>query len=122
VQKEFEKWRTVVRNRARRRSEGHARCASCCRPRRSASSRAHRAGAGRAPAPAAHARPRAAAQADVAFVSREVTGLSTKHRVLPDTQRFYDALRAAPGLRWLHVHSAGADRPVYLELARAACR
>lgn len=50
---------------------------------------------------------------DAAFVSRDVTGLSTKHEVLPATARFYDALRAQPGLRWVHVHSAGADRPVY---------
>ena len=57
-----------------------------------------------------------AARADIAFVSRDVTGLSTKHKVLPETQRMYDALRAASGLRWVHIHSAGADRPVYLEL------
>jgi phosphoglycerate dehydrogenase-like enzyme len=57
-----------------------------------------------------------AASADIAFVSRDVTGLSTKHRVLPDTQRMYDTLRAASGLRWVHIHSAGADRPVYQEL------
>jgi phosphoglycerate dehydrogenase-like enzyme len=53
---------------------------------------------------------------DVAFVTRDVTGLSTKHAVLPATARFYDALLAQPGLRWVHVHSAGADRPVYLAL------
>lgn len=57
-----------------------------------------------------------AAQADIAFVSRDVTGLSTKHKVLPDTQRMYDALRAAAKLQWVHIHSAGTDRPVYLEL------
>lgn len=57
-----------------------------------------------------------AAQAEIAFVSRDVTGLSTKHEIQPATQAMYDALRAAPGLRWLHVHSAGADRPVYVEL------
>ncbi|WP_076998682.1 D-2-hydroxyacid dehydrogenase [Variovorax sp. KK3] len=56
--------------------------------------------------------------ADVAFVSRDVTGLSTKHTVLPDTQRFYDALLGAPSLHWVHVHSAGADRPVFVELLR----
>ncbi|NMM76724.1 D-2-hydroxyacid dehydrogenase [Acidovorax sp. SRB_24] len=55
-------------------------------------------------------------EADLAFVSRDVTGLSTKHRVTPETQAFYDALRAASALQWVHVHSAGADRPVYLEL------
>jgi phosphoglycerate dehydrogenase-like enzyme len=57
-----------------------------------------------------------AALADVAFVSREVTGLSTKHKVLPATQQAYDALRSAQGLRWVHIHSAGADRPIYQEL------
>lgn len=55
----------------------------------------------------------AASQADIAFISRDVTGLSTKHRYLPDTQRFYDALLAAPRLRWVHVHSAGTDREIY---------
>jgi phosphoglycerate dehydrogenase-like enzyme len=53
---------------------------------------------------------------DLAFVSRDVTGLSTKHEVQPATRTFYDALEAAPSLRWVHVHSAGADRPVYLRL------
>jgi phosphoglycerate dehydrogenase-like enzyme len=59
-----------------------------------------------------------AALADIAFVSRDVTGLSTKHQVTPDTQRMYDALLQATALRWVHIHSAGADRPVYLELRR----
>ena len=54
--------------------------------------------------------------ADVAFVSRDVTGLSTKNAVLPDTQRFYDAMLNAPGLRWVQAHSAGADRSIFVEL------
>ncbi len=54
--------------------------------------------------------------ADIAFVSRDVTGLSTKYQVLPETRFFYEAMRNAPGLRWVHVHSAGADRPIYLDL------
>ncbi len=54
--------------------------------------------------------------ADLAFVSRDITGLSTKHAVLPATQAFYDALLAAPSLRWVHAHSAGADRPIYATL------
>lgn len=58
------------------------------------------------------------ADADIAFVSRDVTGLSTKHAVLPDTRLFYDAMLGAPSLRWVHVHSAGADRPVFVELLR----
>lgn len=53
---------------------------------------------------------------DAAFVSRDVTGLSTKHEVLPATARFYDTMRREGGLRWVHVHSAGADRAVYVEL------
>jgi phosphoglycerate dehydrogenase-like enzyme len=63
-----------------------------------------------------------AADADVAFVSRDVTGLSTKHKVLPATQQAYDALRAAPRLRWLHIHSAGVDRPIYQELLQRGVR
>lgn len=51
--------------------------------------------------------------ADVAFVSREVTGLSTKHEVQPTTQRFYTAMLEAPSLRWAHTHSAGADRAIF---------
>jgi phosphoglycerate dehydrogenase-like enzyme len=54
--------------------------------------------------------------ADLAFVSRDVTGLSTKHETLPLTQRFYDAMAHSPRLRWAHVHSAGADRDIYLRL------
>jgi phosphoglycerate dehydrogenase-like enzyme len=54
--------------------------------------------------------------ADLAFVSRDVTGLSTKHETLPPTQRFYDALAHSPRLRWVHVHSAGADREIYQRL------
>lgn len=53
---------------------------------------------------------------DVAFVSRDVTGNSTKFVLEPHTQSFYDALRQSSALRWVHVHSAGADRAIYLEL------
>ncbi|MFZ2737231.1 MAG: D-2-hydroxyacid dehydrogenase [Burkholderiaceae bacterium] len=53
---------------------------------------------------------------DLAFISREVTGLSTKHETTVQTQAFYDALRRSSDLQWLHIHSAGADRPIYLEL------
>lgn len=51
--------------------------------------------------------------ADIAFVSRDVTGLSTKHQVWPATRRFYDAMLNAPSLAWVHAHSTGADRPIY---------
>ncbi|WP_042879442.1 D-2-hydroxyacid dehydrogenase [Cupriavidus necator] len=54
--------------------------------------------------------------ADVAFVSRDVTGLSTKHEIHAATRRFYDAMLQAPSLRWVHTHSAGADRAVFGQL------
>lgn len=53
---------------------------------------------------------------DVAFVSRDVTGLSTKHETQPETARFYNAMQESKSLRWVHIHSAGADRPIYLDL------
>lgn len=55
--------------------------------------------------------------ADIAFVTRDVTGLSTKHETLPGTKRFYDALAGSPRLRWVHIHSAGADRPIFRQIA-----
>lgn len=54
--------------------------------------------------------------ADVAFISREVTGTSTKHEIHPALQQVYTLLRQSPGLRWVHIHSAGADRQIYLDL------
>lgn len=56
------------------------------------------------------------ADADICFVSRDITGSSTKQNILPDTQYFYDALRTSKTLQWLHVHSAGADRQIFLDL------
>lgn len=50
---------------------------------------------------------------DAAFISREVTGPSTKHEVHPELQACYDLMLANTGLRWVHIHSAGTDRPVY---------
>ena len=54
--------------------------------------------------------------ADVAFISREVTGTSTKHEIHPALQQVYDLLRRSSGLRWVHIHSAGADRQIYQDL------
>jgi D-2-hydroxyacid dehydrogenase (NADP+) len=53
---------------------------------------------------------------EMAFISREITGLSTKHKVLPATQAFYDALLQSRTLHWVHIHAAGVDRPVYQKL------
>lgn len=53
---------------------------------------------------------------DAAFISRDVTGSSTKHRIEPALQAVYELLLASPRLRWVHIHSAGADRPVFVTL------
>jgi len=53
---------------------------------------------------------------DVAFVSRDVTGLSTKHELAPSLKACYKVLVESPNLRWVHIHSAGADRDVYVRL------
>lgn len=55
-------------------------------------------------------------EVDIAFISRDVTGQSTKHVLSPSLAACYDVLRAAPKLQWVHTHSAGADRPVFGEL------
>ena len=51
-----------------------------------------------------------------AFVSRDITGLSTKHVTDTPLRDCYTVLRRSPELRWVHTHSAGADRPIYAEL------
>lgn len=56
---------------------------------------------------------------DAAFISRDVTGLSTKHQVQEPLAGCHCLLRRsaqAGRLAWVHTHSAGADRPIYAEL------
>jgi len=53
---------------------------------------------------------------DAVFISREVTGTSTKHEVHAELQACYDLMLANTALQWVHIHSAGADRPVYQAL------
>jgi D-2-hydroxyacid dehydrogenase (NADP+) len=55
-------------------------------------------------------------QFDVAFLTRDVTGNSTKHALSPELKAFDEVLRRSQGLRWLHIHPAGADRPIYAEM------
>lgn len=59
-----------------------------------------------------------APDADISFVTRDVTGASLKNRIQPSTQRFYDQLLACTRLTWVQMHSSGADRPVFLELQK----
>ena len=53
---------------------------------------------------------------DVAFISRDVTGRSTKHEPSDALQARYAILRRSDALKWVHIHSAGADRPIFVEL------
>jgi phosphoglycerate dehydrogenase-like enzyme len=53
---------------------------------------------------------------DVALISRDVTALSTKRITMPSTQEFYNLLLGSKDLSWVQIHSAGADRQIYLDL------
>lgn len=55
-------------------------------------------------------------EADIAFMTREVTGTSSKDYDTPELQGFQAVLRKAPQLKWLQIHPAGAERPIYREL------
>lgn len=54
--------------------------------------------------------------ADIAFMTREVTGSSSKGNPTPELRNFGRVLRKSPGLRWLQIHPAGAELPIYREL------
>ncbi|HKU95347.1 MAG TPA: hypothetical protein VJR58_08730, partial [Vineibacter sp.] len=54
--------------------------------------------------------------ADIAFMTREVTGSSSKNNLTPALRDFQAVLRKSPRLRWLQIHPAGAERPIYAEL------
>jgi D-2-hydroxyacid dehydrogenase (NADP+) len=53
---------------------------------------------------------------DLSLLTRDITGASTKTNVLPTLARYYEILRASHKLQWIHIHSAGADRPIFAEL------
>src|SRR5882757_4138381 len=53
---------------------------------------------------------------DIAFMTREVTGKSSKDNQTPELRGFDTVLRKSPGLRWLQINPAGAERPIYREL------
>ncbi len=59
---------------------------------------------------------KAPCDADIAFMTREVTGSSSKNNPTPELAGFDTVVRAAPKLKWLQIHPAGAERPIYREL------
>jgi phosphoglycerate dehydrogenase-like enzyme len=54
--------------------------------------------------------------AEIAFMTREVTGKSSPTSPTVELQGFDEVVRRAPGLKWLQIHPAGAERPIYKEL------
>ncbi|HEX4892629.1 MAG TPA: D-2-hydroxyacid dehydrogenase [Hyphomicrobiaceae bacterium] len=58
----------------------------------------------------------AACDADIAFMTREVTGSSSKGNPTPELRNFGKVLRNSPSLKWLQIHPAGAELPIYREL------
>lgn len=59
---------------------------------------------------------------NVAFLSTDLVAASAGPRPRLDLDTFFDCLRKAENLRWLHVCSAGTDRPVFSELAGRGVR
>jgi phosphoglycerate dehydrogenase-like enzyme len=60
--------------------------------------------------------------ADVAFMTREVTGRSSKNNQTPELKGFDTVVRKSPRLKWLQIHPAGAERPIYRELRERAVK
>jgi D-2-hydroxyacid dehydrogenase (NADP+) len=54
--------------------------------------------------------------AEIAFMTREVTGTSSSGNPTPELRGFDAVVRKSPGLKWLQIHPAGAERPIYREL------
>lgn len=54
--------------------------------------------------------------ADIGFMTREVTGKSNKAIQTPELRNFETVLRKSPRLKWLQIHPAGAERALYREL------
>ena len=54
--------------------------------------------------------------ADIAFMTREVTGKSSPTNPTTELQGFDAVVRKSPNLKWLQIHPAGAERPIYREL------
>lgn len=72
--------------------------------------------------PATPLSPRQLSEVDLALLSLDVVELSTKLVLTPRMAFFCDQLRAASRLQWLHVPTAGVDRPIFQEMLRRGVR
>lgn len=66
--------------------------------------------------------PQTLAEVDIALVSLDVLGHSTKYELTPYMELFSDRLRAATALQWMHVPVAGVDRPIFQEMLQRGVR
>lgn len=55
---------------------------------------------------------------EVAYLSPDIMGDSSKTRSTPAFESFFAQIREAPRLRWLHLCTAGADRPMFQEFVQ----
>jgi phosphoglycerate dehydrogenase-like enzyme len=55
--------------------------------------------------------------ASIAFSTRDLIERGTRDRPAPEIQRFAGLVRAAPGIRWVHIHAAGADSRMFRSMA-----
>lgn len=62
------------------------------------------------------------AQVDLALMSLDVIGISTRTELTPAMAHFGELLRRADRLQWLHVPTAGVDRPIFQEMLRRGVR
>ena len=60
--------------------------------------------------------------ADIAFMTREVTGKSGRGTPTLELVNFDAVVRRSPRLKWLQIHPAGADRQIYAELGQRGVR
>ncbi len=62
------------------------------------------------------------AEVDIALMSLDVIGVSTRSGLTPYMQFYSEQLRATPNLQWLHIPTAGADRPIFQETLQRGVR
>lgn len=62
------------------------------------------------------------ARVDIALMTQDVIGPSSKTDLSASLQTFSRQLEAAPRLRWLHIPTAGTDRPIFVEMIRRGVR
>ncbi|MBX9700583.1 MAG: D-2-hydroxyacid dehydrogenase [Acetobacteraceae bacterium] len=55
--------------------------------------------------------------ATIAYSTRDLIETGTRDRPAPEIRRFAAFVREVPTLRWVHIHAAGADSPMFRSMA-----